>query len=53
MSEHSTTLAVTKDEEEFAVVATLSPLESDKQLFAICIVRRVSSSAAARLQDEA
>lgn len=53
MSEHSTTLAVTKDEEEFAVVATLSPLESDKQLFAICIVRRVSSAAAANIQDEA
>jgi PAS domain S-box-containing protein len=43
MSEHSTTLLLTKTGDEIPIVATLSPLEAGDQAFAICVVRKVSS----------
>ncbi len=52
MSEHSTTLLLSKAGEEIPIVATLSPLDTDEQAFAICVVRAISPAAANTIRDE-
>lgn len=52
MADHTTTYALTKDTDEIPVAATLSPVETDGQALAVCVVRPLSPVAARRIASK-